>query len=96
MRVLLVVHGFVQGVGYRSLVKKVAVRHGVRGMVRNAGNGTVEIFAEADDEALKAFEKEIAIDLKNGPSVMAIERHCEGSSEFLKEDRDYQGFVIER
>ena len=67
-KVFLVVHGFVQGVGYRYLVKRAAKRCGVKGMVKNAGNGTVEIIAEADDENLKAFEKEINVDMRNGAS----------------------------
>lgn len=96
MRLFFVVHGFVQGTGYRALVKRIADRYGVRGMVRNADNGTVEILAEADDEALKAFEDGINVDVKNGPSVMSIEKHYEDIGIFPKSARNYENFIIEK
>ncbi len=42
------VYGSVQAVGYRVYVKNVAALMGVRGLVRNRGDGSVEIFAEAE------------------------------------------------
>ncbi len=95
MRTLLIVHGFVQGVGYRNLVRKIAVKNGVRGMVKNADNGTVEIIAEADSENLEAFEKAINVDMKNGPSVLSIEKHCDGDTLFPAITKVYEGFIIE-
>jgi acylphosphatase len=95
MKALLIVHGFVQGVGYRNLVRKVAVKNSVRGTVKNADNGTVEIIAEANDENLRAFEKEINVDMKNGPSVLSIEKHCEGDATFPVIAKVYEGFIIE-
>lgn len=94
MKVFFIVHGFVQGVGYRALVKKAAEKHEVKGIVRNANNGTVEILAEADDEALKIFENEINVGMKSGPSVVAIEKYYEGDNEFPKTSQNYEAFVI--
>jgi acylphosphatase len=41
------VYGSVLAVGYRVYVKNVAVMMGVRGLVRNLGDGSVEIFARS-------------------------------------------------
>jgi acylphosphatase len=56
-----VVHGRVQGVGYRAYVAREAVRHCVEGWVRNCRDGTVEaVFkgeAEVIDDMLAACRK---------------------------------------
>lgn len=46
------VSGHVQGVFFRASTKDAAVRLGVRGQVRNDGDGTVFIEAEGDDAAV--------------------------------------------
>jgi len=51
----LVVHGTVQGVGYRWFVRETAQRLGVTGWVRNLPDGSVEGEAEAGDVKLKEF-----------------------------------------
>lgn len=95
MRVFLVIHGFVQGVGYRSLVKRIAERNGIRGMVRNADDGSVHVFAEGNGENLGRFENEINVAMKNGPSVHHIERLLETDDGFPKSRKSYDSFVIE-
>ena len=95
MKIHLIVHGFVQGIGYRALVRRMAVKNNVRGAVKNLEDGTVEIIAEAEGENLKTFEEEIDVDMKNGPSVLSIERHCEGDAEFPCTTKNYEGFIIE-
>jgi len=74
MKVRMIAHGVVQGVGYRYLVWKAAKRHGITGSVRNVSNGSVEIFAEGDEKSLKSFEEEIQANEKYGPQVMKIEK----------------------
>ncbi len=52
---LVVVEGFVHGVGYREFTRHAALTHGVAGWVRNRSDRTVEallVGAEADVEAL--------------------------------------------
>jgi len=95
MKVLFIVHGNVQGVGYRWFVKKAAFRNNVRGSVRNMEDGSVRIIAIAEKETMGKFEKEIRVDMTNGPSVMHIEKYEERSGNFPK-CPDYEKFVIER
>lgn len=55
----IVVEGFVQGVGFRPGVFRLAQKHGISGGVKNCG-GAVEIHAEGDDAALAGFLDELA------------------------------------
>ncbi|HET7466956.1 MAG TPA: acylphosphatase [Candidatus Dormibacteraeota bacterium] len=48
-----VVHGDVQGVGFRYFVMRSARPLGVRGWVRNRDDGSVELTAEGDRAALE-------------------------------------------
>ena len=65
-----VAHGLVQGVGYRWFVWREAERLGLRGMVRNLPDGSVEVLAEGVTEALDRLERA----LSRGPSVARVER----------------------
>lgn len=66
----LIIQGRVQGVGYRAWAVDQARRLGVRGWVRNRTDGTVEMLAAADDEALDRF---VAI-CKEGPPAANVTR----------------------
>ena len=74
MQVRIIVHGIVQGVGYRSFVRRVARIHGITGSVRNVSDGSVEIIASGSDASLKDFEKDIKISGEYGPQVFKVER----------------------
>jgi acylphosphatase len=50
-----VVHGRVQGVGFRDFTQRRAAELGVTGWVRNQPDSTVEVTAEADRETLERF-----------------------------------------
>lgn len=69
MHVEITVTGMVQGVGYRFFVLDRARVYGVRGFVRNAENGSVEVIAEADEGALNAFID----DLRVGPRAAQVD-----------------------
>ncbi len=55
VRLHAIVIGRVQGVGFRSFVRRTAVMFGVVGWVRNRFDGTVEFVAEADRNILDSF-----------------------------------------
>ena len=58
-----IVHGRVQGVGFRYFVRENAKRLNLSGWTRNRYNRTVEVLAEGEESALNQF-LEI---LNNGP-----------------------------
>jgi acylphosphatase len=58
-----VVNGRVQRVGFRMFVEDAARREGMRGYVRNEHDGSVEVVAEGDAEAMLRFE----MALRRGP-----------------------------
>ena len=72
-----VVHGLVQGVGYRFFALNSAETIGVAGWVRNLPDGTVEAFAEGAPERLEAF----AAQLRRGPRYSVVERLDEEDAE---------------
>ncbi|MDO9536846.1 MAG: acylphosphatase [Thermoplasmata archaeon] len=62
IRTLLIVSGNVQGVGYRTLVKQIANRMRVTGIVKNLPNGDVEIYCQCSDkETFDKFLKQLKI-----------------------------------
>ena len=67
-RVHIIVSGRVQGVFFRSFVKKTADRLGVAGWVKNLEDGTVEVSAQAEKEVLEDF-----IDyVRKGPLIAKV------------------------
>jgi len=68
-----IVSGVVQGVGFRYFVRRTAARLGVSGFVRNRRDGTVEVVAQSNDEAV--LERLLSA-LREGPphaSVTSVE-----------------------
>lgn len=63
-----IVHGRVQGVGYRVFARESALRHGINGWVRNLNTGHVEVYAEGDEMALTEF----LTDLYRGPVLAHV------------------------
>ena len=64
-----VVHGRVQGVGFRFFTEAAARRAGVTGWVRNLANGAVEAYVEGDVAAVEALERAI----RQGPPAARVE-----------------------
>ncbi|WP_158737612.1 acylphosphatase [Alteribacillus sp. YIM 98480] len=56
----IVVHGKVQGVGFRNFTQAEALKLGIKGWVRNKANGTVEIEAEGNEKKMAHFLDAIA------------------------------------
>ena len=63
------VSGRVQGVGFRYFAQDAARREGLHGYVTNQDDGTVEVKAEGEVEALERFERK----LRQGPSRSRVE-----------------------
>jgi acylphosphatase len=79
-----VVHGRVQGVGFRVSLASRARARGVGGWVRNRPDGTVEAVLEGDDDAVRAVVEWC----RNGPrgaradAVDVVEEAPEGFASF--------------
>lgn len=63
-----IVHGKVQGVGYRYATNKQAVSLNLKGFVRNCPDKSVEIYAQGDETDLEKFYEW----LKIGPSLARV------------------------
>ena len=65
-----VVHGDVQGVGFRYFLMREAHRLGLRGWVRNRDNGTVEFVAEGRRSELEQLKQAA----EQGPGLARVDR----------------------
>jgi acylphosphatase len=86
-RMRAVVHGDVQGVGFRDFVERRARALGLSGEVRNRHDGAVEVVAEGDTEALAKLREQ----LREGPRLSQVE-----SVEVAEEPAtgEFRGFEI--
>jgi len=64
------VHGRVQGVGFRWFVAREAGRLSLQGYVQNLPDGTVEVWASGDEAALRQLEQALG----RGPSAARVDR----------------------
>ena len=64
-----VVKGRVQRVGFRLFVEHAAQRERIDGYVRNQHDGSVEVMAEGDADAMQRFE----MALRRGPSGARVD-----------------------
>jgi acylphosphatase len=65
-----IIHGRVQGVGFRYFVRKIADAFDITGKVRNTPDGSVEIVATGTQENLRSFKEQIEI----GPGGSRVDR----------------------
>ena len=70
IRLHAIVHGDVQGVGFRMATQRAAAELGLRGWVKNNWDRTVETVAEGPRSAIDSFERF----LHRGPSAATVER----------------------
>ena len=83
-----VISGRVQGVGYRFFVERWAGQLGICGYVKNLWDGTVEVYAIGDSDALE----QIKLRLGEGPGAARVSGVRE-SEETV--DKRYTRFMIE-
>ena len=89
-RIFALVQGRVQGVGFRAATLQTGRALGVAGWVRNRPDGTVEVVADGDEQALKRLEAF----LRRGPPGAHV-RHVDVSWEPPGEGPDsLKGFEI--
>jgi acylphosphatase len=69
-RLAAMVHGRVQGVGFRYFARRTAAALGLRGYVRNRPGGAVEVVAEGPRPTLE----ELLRRLERGPSGARVEQ----------------------
>jgi len=95
----IIVNGRVQGVGYRALVKQIAMGFKVKGMARNAEEGNVELFCECDDKLFDKFLETIKI--KGDPqdmlsiSVDELNVYKEGNKNYVNPPTEFKTFYID-
>ncbi len=82
------VSGRVQGVGFRFFVERWANQLGLRGYVKNRGDGSVEVYAIGEATALEALKFHLA----EGPRSARVTA-VEESDEPLR--KGYSTFMIE-
>ncbi len=80
------VYGIVQGVGYRAFVYRIANQLKLKGYVKNLEDGSVEIFAEGEEEKIN----ELIEKCKIGPLLAKVEK-VEVKEE---KPKNYKGFNI--
>lgn len=95
----IVLHGVVQGVGYRVLVKQVARQLALEGLVRNSEGATVEIFCEGPSEKIKELVEKIDVKVESkdflSVNVSEIECFFEGEPNYQPAWKNYKGFEID-
>ena len=64
-----IVKGRVQRVGFRFFVENAAQREGIQGYVRNQHDGSVEVVAEGDVDAMQRFEMAV----RRGPAGARVD-----------------------
>ncbi len=80
------VRGRVQGVYFRAATQREAKRLGLSGWVRNRPDGSVELCAEGEEDALK----ELVAWAHKGPSAARVERVDVRWRGFLGEHPDFR------
>jgi acylphosphatase len=69
-RIHLLIRGRVQGVYFRAAAMREARRLGITGWVRNRPDGTVELLAEGEEDAIKALSSWA----NHGPSAARVDQ----------------------
>lgn len=86
-RVLIHIHGIVQGVGFRPFIHKLVKERGLRGYIKNTSSG-VELELEGEREELTGFIEDIP---RRAPKFAVIEAM---ETEYLPDLAGYEDFRI--
>ena len=74
IRIHIIAHGRVQGVGLRFTVTGVAKKYNVTGWVRNLYDGTVEMEVQGLDHRVELFLQELSSDRPGGNRFIRIDK----------------------
>lgn len=74
----ILIHGKVQGVGYRFFATRVARRLGLKGWIQNNRDGTVEASVEGEKTVIDEWVEE----LREGPRYAEVTQIDQESKEF--------------
>ncbi len=74
MRIAVVVHGTVQGVGFRPFVRRAAIARGLTGWVRNCRDA-VRLEVQGSAEAVASFRDALACELPGPASITSLDAH---------------------
>ena len=85
-RLQAIVHGSVQGVGFRFSARRQALALGLRGYARNLRDGTVEVVAEGGLTELQSYLQW----LQHGPAEAEVQRVDTNWSEALGAFSDFR------
>ena len=85
-RVLIHIHGIVQGVGFRPFIHKLVLHYALRGTIKNTSSG-VELELEGERPELERFLADLPV---KAPKLAVIERVEAEFSNELKHFRDFQ------
>lgn len=83
----LIIHGYVQGVGYRKFVRHMAGKLGLVGWVRNCPDGSVEVEIAGEE---KRIEKLISL-CRKGPMLSEVNQVAVG---WVEVEFPFTDFVI--
>jgi acylphosphatase len=85
-RIQVVVHGRVQGVGFRYFVHRIAIRLGLKGFVMNLPDGKVRVEAQGSTTVLDQLIRE----LQRGPLLARIDSVTVHSMATVEAESDFQ------
>jgi acylphosphatase len=84
----IIVHGLVQGVGYRWFAARRAESLGIRGSASNRFDGTVDVMAAGEEHALESFVRELRVGPRSAQVTdLSVEEVTPGSIV-------HRGFII--
>ncbi|MGD0071057.1 MAG: acylphosphatase [Candidatus Bathyarchaeia archaeon] len=95
----IIAEGWIQSVGYRAFVKRVASQLGLKGLVRNLPDGKVEVFCEGDltkiNKLLQKMDYKGKKDDALSVFVENLSFYTEGEKGYLGPWKEYSDFQID-
>lgn len=82
----IIIHGKVQGVGYRFFATRVARRLGLKGSIENHRDGTVEALVEGEKKAIDEWIEE----LREGPRYAEVTKIDQETKDFTGSLGDFE------